>query len=113
MRAILLSALIGTVLGYLGARVLFVGSYLSLIPWGIAGFILGWWSQTYRTAGMNGAVYGFVLAFFFMLVGYEGSSPVWTRIPFFALLGLVGAVCGAGLGLGGAWLSHLTGKARG
>ena len=113
MRAILLSALIGTVLGYLGARVLFVGSYLSLIPWGIAGFILGWWSQTYRTAGMNGAVYGFVLAFFFMLVGYEGSSPVWTRIPFFALLGLVGAVCGAGWGLGGAWLSQFTGKARG
>jgi hypothetical protein len=98
----LVAALVGIILGITGSRFLFIGSALSLIPWGIAGVLIGLWCPTYRGAIANGALYGFLLAFTFMLAGYTGSAPVFTRLPFFALLGIVGAVCGIGLGLIGS-----------
>jgi len=45
MRKIVVSILVGALLGVIGARYLFVGSWLSLIPWGIAGLLIGYWSQ--------------------------------------------------------------------
>lgn len=94
---------IGSLLGVIGSRYLFVGSWLSLIPWGIIGLALGAWNSR-RGSMLNGAVYGFCLAFVFMLAGYAGAAPWFTRIPFFAVLGLVGAVCGFVLGILGYWL---------
>lgn len=38
---LLVAILAGALLGVLGARYLFVGSWLSLIPWGIAELALG------------------------------------------------------------------------
>jgi hypothetical protein len=90
----LLAALAGIVLGVIGSRYLFVGSFLSLIPWGIAGLLLGFWTHRPREAVAVGGLYGFLLAFVFMLAGYQGEAPLISRFPFFALLGLVGAVCG-------------------
>lgn len=92
-----LSALIGAFLGLLGAKYLFVGSWLSLPFWGLVGLALAYWSGK-RQALFNGAIYGFLLAFVFMLSGYSGSASLVSRLPFFAGLGLVGAVCGLGLG---------------
>ena len=103
----LVAALIGIVLGIIGSRYLFVGSALSLIPWGIAGLLFGLWCPTYRETIAIGALYGFLLAFSFMMSGYQGSVPVLTRLPFFAILGLVGAVCGIGLGVTGSFISRL------
>jgi hypothetical protein len=100
----LVAALVGIVLGITGSRYLFVGSALSLIPWGIAGLLFGLWCPNYREAIAIGALYGFVLAFSFMVSGYQGSAPVLTRLPFFAILGLVGAVCGVGLGVIGCFI---------
>jgi hypothetical protein len=91
---LLSSTIIGTVLGVIGSRYLFVGSGLTLIPWGVIGIVLGWWSANRKEALVNGSVYGFLLAFSFMLAGYQGSAPIISRIPFFAILGLVGAICG-------------------
>ena len=51
MKKIVVSIIIGALLGVIGARYLFVGSWLSLIPWGIAGLLIGYWSQK---AGMVG-----------------------------------------------------------
>lgn len=39
-----------------------------------------------------------------MVAGYEGEAPLISRFPFFALLGLVGAVCGIVLGLVGLFV---------
>jgi predicted nucleotidyltransferase len=72
------------VLGITSSRYLFVGSTLSLIPRGIAGLLIGLWCLTYREAIAVGALYGFLLAFSFMMSGYQGSAPVLTRLPFFA-----------------------------
>ena len=51
-----------------------------------------------------GALFGFVLAFSFMVSGYSGAEPLMGRLPAFAALGLVGAACGVLLGLLGAIL---------
>lgn len=99
MKLIFIAAIIGSVLGFIGSRILFVGSALSLIPWAIVGLVIGWFSKGMKDAIRNGGLYGFFLAFIFMLAGYTGNSPIITRFPFFALLGLVGAFCGAILSL--------------
>ena len=89
------SALIlGGILGTLGARYLFVGSAHSLIPWSLAGLLLGYWCKSRKEAVIIGILYGFALVFSFMLAGYQGVAPLVTRIAPFAVLGLVGAFCG-------------------
>lgn len=74
-------------------------SALSLIPWGIFGLVLGWWSKNRKEASLDGSVYGFFLAFSFMAAVYQGSAPIVTRIPFFAIMGLVGMICGFALSI--------------
>jgi hypothetical protein len=97
------SAIVGSLLGIIGSRYLFVGSALSLIPWTIAGLAIGAWSEK-RASMVNGAVYGFTLSFVFMIAGYTGTASLLSRLPFFALLGLFGALCGFVLGILGSLL---------
>jgi hypothetical protein len=96
----------GAVLGLVGARYLFVGSWLSLIPWGIAGLALGAWCTPRASIGV-GAAYGFSIVFAFMVAGYGGSAPLLGRLPAFAVIGLVGSVFGIALGLCGSYLKRL------
>ena len=84
----------GAALGFIGARVLFVGSWLSLIPWGVAGVGIGASAADVSTASLTGAVYGFALTMAFMIAGYTGSASLLSRLPFFGLLAVVGALCG-------------------
>jgi hypothetical protein len=91
---LIVSIIVGVILGVIGSRYLFVGSALSLIPWGIVGLVLGWWNKPIKGALVNGSLYGFFLAFSFMMAGYQGSASIISRIPFFAILGILGAVCG-------------------
>lgn len=92
--------IVGTLLGIIGARYVFVGSALSLIPWGTVGLAIGYWGDR-RAALINGAIYGFVLTFVFMIAGYSGTASLLSRLPIFAMLGVVGAICGFVLGLVG------------
>ena len=101
MKKILISALIGFVLGGIIAKYLFVGSFLNVFWWGMFGMGIGAWSHSKTEAIKNAGVYGFTLSFVFMLFGYQGSAPILSRMPFFAILGLVGAVCGIISGLVG------------
>jgi hypothetical protein len=87
----------GALLGFLGARVVLVGSGLSLIPWAIAGLVVGACCRSGREALAAGAVFGFGLAFTFMTTGYDGSAALHTRLLPFAVLGVVGAICGTAL----------------
>lgn len=93
---------LGAVLGAVGARLLWVGSGWSLLPWALAGIAIGWTSRGH--AWQDGATFGFALAFTFMMLGYAGDESLLTRVPAFLVLGLVGACCGAILALlgGGA-----------
>lgn len=78
--------------------------FLKPDPWGIAGLLIGLGCPTYQEAIPIGALYGFGLAFTFIVAGYQGSAPILTRLPFFAILGIVGAVCGIGLGVTGSFV---------
>lgn len=98
---LLVAVIVGAALGFAGARLLFVGSALSLVPWGAAGLLLGLWSSSRRAALVNGAVYGFVLCMVFLLAGYSGAQPIFTPLPLFIALSLFGAVCGLILALAG------------
>ena len=104
---LMISIIIGIILGVIGSRYLFVGSALSLIPWGIVGVLLGWWSTNRKEAIVNGSAYGFLLAFSFMFAGYQGSAPIVSHIPFFAILGLVAAICGTILSVIGNYSKKL------
>ena len=102
MRKIVVSILVGALLGVIGARYLFVGSWLSLIPWGMAGLLIGYWSQK-REWLVNGICFGFAVCFAFMIAGYSGSASLISRLPFFALIGVFGGACGLVLG----WLGFV------
>ena len=97
----LVAVLGGALLGVIGARFLFVGSGLSLIPWAVAALALGIWCSSWRQALAVGAAFGFSLAFVFMLAGYAGAAPLSTRVLPFAALGVVGAGFGLALSCGG------------
>ena len=95
------AVVLGAVLGALCARVVLVGSGLSLVPWAVAGLALGACCRARRVAAAVGALFGFALAFTFMTAGYDGAAPLHTRLLPFALFGLVGAGCGSLLALAG------------
>jgi hypothetical protein len=95
-----LAAILGVALGFLAASMLFL-QWLTLIPRAIAAVVIGAMSESRRQAVAGGGIYGFLLGFTFTAFGYGGADPIVTRIPFFALLGAVSAVCGAALSLAG------------
>lgn len=99
---VFIAAAFGALLGWLGAHATVLGSW-TLLPWGIGGVAVGYRARS-RPA-LAGATYGFILSFCFMLGVYSGTASVLSRVPFFALLGLVGAVCGAVAALAGRWLA--------
>jgi len=101
----LTALLLGVALGIIGARYVFVGSWLSLVPWSIVGLFIGYRSR-HREWAVMGGIYGFALFFSFMLAGYTGTVPVTRRLPFFALIGLVGLVYGLIVAFAGSWLAR-------
>lgn len=99
---IIVAAGFGMLLGILGAHVLWLAIW-TLVPWGLAGAELGYWWNDRRPA-LPGAVFGFALSFSFMVAGYLGKDSLLSRIPPFAMLGLVGGLCGLSLAIVGALL---------
>jgi hypothetical protein len=91
--AFVVSALIGTALGLIG------GPVYILIPWGLTGLAVGYISTRKKTALVNGAVYGFMACYFFMISGYEGKDPLVTKLLPFVAIGLFGAIFGLVLGI--------------
>ena len=83
----------GLILGVVGARYLFVGSWMILIPWAIIGLAIGFLGSKNESV-INGVAYGFVLSFTFLIAGYSGTSSLSSRLPFFAVLGALGAIGG-------------------
>src|SRR5438128_8253644 len=85
---------LGALFGLTGPHYLFLG-WFSLIPWGIAGFALGYWSQR-RERVLVGGLYGFALCFSFMIAGYTGRASLASSLPFFARVGVFRALCRLG-----------------
>ncbi len=87
------AVIVGIILGFIG------GPAIILLPWGIVSFIIGTVSTNKKWATANGAVFGFVASFVFMLSGYDGHTALFTRFVPFAIIGLFGAICGLVLSL--------------
>ena len=98
---------LGLLLGWAAAHILSL-QWWTLVPWGLAAVALGYRANR-ATAVVAGALYGFVLCFVFTLATYGGATPAITRVPFFTVLGLVGALCGLLLALLGATLTRASG----
>jgi len=94
IRSRIVSPLItGTLLGFLAAQALYLG-WWTLVPWGIAGLILGYRCMKGSDAMWSGLLYGFVLVLIFLIAQYTGEVSVIRRLPAFALLAMFGAACG-------------------
>lgn len=104
---IILAAFLGFILAIIASKMLFVGSGMTLIPWGLVGLAMGIYAKSTKEAVINGGIYGFVLSFMFMIIGYTGIQPLVTRLPFFAVLGIFGALCGIFLGFTGHFLKRV------
>ncbi len=99
MLKIIVATIVGVILGATGPRYVFLGAY-SLVPWGLVVLMIGFWCGK-RQSLYAGALYGFFLCFSFMIAGYTGTAPLVTRLPFFVLIGLFGAVCGIAVSVAG------------
>ena len=106
MRRLATGVALGLILGWAAAHALFL-HWWTLVPWGLAGLALGYRAKR-AGAVTAGAGYGFVQCFVFTLASYGGAAPAITRVPFFTVLGLVGALCGLLLALLGATLMPRT-----
>ena len=103
MRRFVTAIALGVLLGWAATHAFFL-QWWTLVPWGLAAVGLGH-RATRASAAIAGALYGFVLCFVFTLAGYGGTAPVIARVPFFTVLGGVGAVCGLLLALLGSALA--------
>lgn len=92
MAKIIIAAILGAVLGATGPYYASLGWY-SIIPWGLVALAIGFWC-TKRQSLYAGALYGFCLNSCFMIAGYTGTASLLSRLPFFILIGLFGAICG-------------------
>jgi len=70
------------------------GPVIVLIPWAAIGLAIGWLCVNNKAALINGAVYGFALAYTFMVVGYNGTDPLSHKLLPFVIFGVIGSIAG-------------------
>lgn len=100
--------LLGGVCGFLKTN-----AVLTLAPWAAAGLLIGYFVGGSRPALVAGGLFGFVASFLYLLLGYNGSRPIFSILPFFLLSSLFGAFCGASLSFVGAFArGRFSGGAR-
>ena len=110
---LLIGAVVGLVLGGV-CGYLKTNALLTLAPWAAAGLLIGYAAGPVRAAPLPGALFGFIASLVYLLLGYNGSRPIYTILPFFVLASLFGAFCGASLSVGGAFArSRLTNRPGG
>jgi|GEM_PF-2803439 len=97
-----IAAFAGFILGIAGSTVLASLGWVNLVPWAIAGMLIGVLPNQRHDALRPGLLYGFVLTVIFMLVGYKGSWTNGQEVGLLLLslvLGLIGSIAGAILSL--------------
>lgn len=102
MVKIIIAAILGAILGASGPHYASLGWY-SLVPWGLVALAIGFWCSKPQSL-YAGALYGFCLCFSFMIAGYNGTASLTSRLPFFVVIALLGAVCGIAVSVTGDFL---------
>jgi len=103
MKKLLIAAIVGIGLGFISAKLIPSWGYANLFVWAAVALALGYYAGAKRQSAYVGGLYGFCLAFTFMLAGYTGSTSVFTKILPFAVLGIFGGLCGLAWSLVGAY----------
>jgi len=65
---------VAAVMSYLSSRIIFVGSGLNLIPWGLIAIACGASSANKSVALRRGALYGFCQSFIFLWIDKHGMT---------------------------------------
>ncbi len=95
---LLLAAVTGLALGWVGARPLSGLAAGNILIWAVAVVALGAITGTAPGKAVRLGVFGFVLGVAFMCFGYSGEESLTTKVLPFALIGLFCAVCAIALG---------------
>jgi uncharacterized membrane protein len=104
------ASLLGIVFGFLGAKMLFLG-WFTLLPWGIVAFILGYLSDSQTDAAQKCALYGVVLGFTFILIGYRGEDTnLLVRAMLAVIVGFFCILSVVPLGVFGHFLKDMRNK---
>ncbi len=101
LRIIVVVAL-GIAFGLIGARFVFVGSWLSLIPWGVVCLVIGLSTRSWPATLLLGAVFGVTVVLAFEIFGYQGTGPLTRALPLFVAISFAGGI----LSTGGAAVGH-------
>lgn len=102
--SVILSLLIGILVGFISVHTPLISSWIALIPWGLIGLAIGYLDNKRILAIQDAAVYGSVLSFVFILAGFGGTPDKIPAVVTMALVcALIGALCGAVLG----WIGFL------
>jgi hypothetical protein len=92
------AAVLAVALGVSASTWVFVNSSYALIPWAIAGIIIGLFAKERKAALWAGGIYGFILPVAFMISGYNGPHELNRYeglIILCLILGVIGIMCGA------------------
>lgn len=102
------SAGLGLAYGGLFSTLLLFLQWVSVIPWAATALLIGYVASDRKTGARAAALFGIILSYAFLAIGYRGATDPWSLIKvfafFFVLLGLFGAACGVVLGFIGASL---------
>ena len=85
------------VMAFISAKVLFNGSALNVVPWGILAFATSYLASSRRQAWTFGSVFGFVVSYAFLWFDDTDTKTLSTAlvlIPLIILPALFGAFCG-------------------
>jgi len=95
---------VAAIMSYLSSRYIFVGSAMSLLPWGVIAVAWGVSSTDKHIALRRGAVYGFFQSFIFLWIDKRGALSVGQFLALCAIITALGL-----LAAGAAWVAALLG----
>jgi hypothetical protein len=93
-------------MAFISAKVLFNGSVLNIVPWGILAFATAFLTSSARQSLLLGSIFGFVVSYAFLWFDNTSEltlSKVLILIPLIVLPAIFGALCGLLL----AWLGWM------
>lgn len=102
----LLVALVAIAMGFISGRLLFNGSVLNIIPWGVLALLTAFIALNKRQALTLGGVFGFVVSYSFLWFNntdIKSLGQVLVLVALVVLPALFGSLCGMAL----AWLGWI------
>jgi apolipoprotein N-acyltransferase len=91
-------------MAYSSSRFVFVGSGLSLIPWGILAMAIAFLATSEQNAKNLGGIFGFTLSLSFLWIDHKGPSTVMGLVVLLAVTLALAIVIGFFAGRTLSWL---------